>query len=109
MRRSILEVVVLAALAVPSAATAQSAEAPAAIGVVAAPPAWLGVAAPDPEELDPAAPATLVTVRRADKKTGTTLMIVGLAGVITGLIVDESAITVLGAVVGGVGLYFYLR
>jgi hypothetical protein len=36
-------------------------------------------------------------------------MVVGLAGVLAGLIVDASAITVAGAVVGGVGLFLYLN
>jgi len=40
---------------------------------------------------------------------GTVLMIVGVAGMITGLLVDESLITILGAGAAGVGLYFYLR
>jgi hypothetical protein len=36
-------------------------------------------------------------------------MLVGAAGVITGLLIDESIITVAGAGVGLVGLYLYLR
>lgn len=43
------------------------------------------------------------------RKEGVALMIVGAAGIITGLIIDESVVTVLGAVAGGVGLYLYLR
>ena len=39
---------------------------------------------------------------------GVALMIVGAAGVITGLLVDESLITVAGAGAGLVGLYLYL-
>ena len=77
-----------------------------------APPAWMAgapaaaVAAPD-AETRAVAPEALVAVRRADRHTGVTLMIVGLAGVLTGLIVDEGAITVAGAVVGGEGLFMY--
>jgi len=40
---------------------------------------------------------------------GVALMIVGAAGVITGLLLDESVVTVAGAGVGLVGLYLYLR
>jgi hypothetical protein len=36
-------------------------------------------------------------------------MLVGGAGIITGLLVDESLITIAGAGVAGLGLYFYLR
>ena len=39
---------------------------------------------------------------------GTVLMIVGAAGIITGLIIDEDIVTVAGAVLGGVGLYMFL-
>jgi hypothetical protein len=40
---------------------------------------------------------------------GVALMIVGAAGVITGLLLEESLITILGAGTGLVGLYLYLR
>ncbi len=36
-------------------------------------------------------------------------MIVGAAGIVTGLLTHEDLITIAGAVVGGVGLYFYLQ
>jgi hypothetical protein len=36
-------------------------------------------------------------------------MIVGGAGILAGLLLDESIVTVAGAGVAGVGLYFYLR
>jgi hypothetical protein len=47
--------------------------------------------------------------QRGSRREGVTLMIIGVAGMITGLLIDESAVTILSAVVGGVGLYFYLR
>jgi len=51
-----------------------------------------------------------VTVKsRRDKRQGEILMIVGAAGILTGILVDESLVTVAGAAVGGVGLYMYLR
>lgn len=46
---------------------------------------------------------------RASKRQGEILMIVGAAGIVTGLLTDEELITIAGAVVGGVGLYFYLQ
>ncbi len=102
-------ILVVAVLA-PSRAEAQAAVGVAQIGVVSAPPAWLqgGTAEAPAVAGREVAPEALVAVRRADRQTGVTLMIVGLAGVLTGLIVDESAITIAGAVVGGVGLFMYL-
>jgi hypothetical protein len=49
--------------------------------------------------------------QRADgkKRQGEILMIVGAAGIVTGLIVDEDLITIVGAGVGGFGLYLYLQ
>jgi hypothetical protein len=40
---------------------------------------------------------------------GVVLMIVGAAGIITGIVVEEGIITVAGAGVGLYGLYLYLR
>ena len=40
---------------------------------------------------------------------GVALMIVGAAGVVTGLLVDESIVTIAGAGVGLYGLYLYVR
>ena len=40
---------------------------------------------------------------------GSTLMIVGGAGIVTGLLLDESVITFVGAAVWLYGLYVYLR
>jgi hypothetical protein len=45
----------------------------------------------------------------SDKRTGRALMIVGAAGIVTGIIVDESIVTIAGAGVGGYGLFLYLR
>jgi hypothetical protein len=115
MRRLAMTAVLLGVAAfLPAAAAAQAPDGPARIAVTSAPPAWMAgapataVAVPDAETRE-VAPEALVAVRRADRHTGVTLMIVGLAGVLTGLIVDESAITVAGAIVGGVGLFMYLH
>ena len=59
----------------------------------------------DPARLRP----TLDLPRRGDRRTGAVLMIVGGAGIVTGLLVDEPIVTVAGAGVGGYGLYLYLR
>ena len=48
-------------------------------------------------------------VARGRRREGSVLMIVGLAGIVTGLLVDESLVTIAGAGVAGVGLYLYLR
>jgi hypothetical protein len=57
-------------------------------------------------------PATAVppaALGRGGKKEAVALMIVGGAGILTGLLVDEDIITIAGAGVAGVGLYPYLR
>lgn len=46
---------------------------------------------------------------RGNKRQGEIMMIVGAAGIVTGLLTHEDLITIAGAVVGGVGLYFYLQ
>lgn len=53
--------------------------------------------------------AAIQAAGRRHRAPGVALMLVGLAGVVTGLIIDESLITVLGAGTGLVGLYLYLR
>ena len=46
---------------------------------------------------------------RGNRRQGEILMIVGAAGIVTGLLVDEDVVTIAGAVVGGFGLYQYLQ
>ncbi len=73
--------------------------------------ARLGVS-PLPESDATVVREALVAVRPAGLRhrgPGVALMIVGAAGVITGLLIDESLITVVGAGVGLVGLYLYVR
>jgi hypothetical protein len=36
-------------------------------------------------------------------------MLVGAAGMVTGLVIDEPAVTILSAGVGGLGLHFHLQ
>jgi hypothetical protein len=50
-----------------------------------------------------------VFMSRGGRRQGTVLMIVGGAGILAGLLLNEDIITVAGAGVAGVGLYFYLR
>lgn len=46
---------------------------------------------------------------RGGRRQGEILMIVGGAVILTGLLVEESLVTIGGVVVGGYGLYLYLR
>lgn len=84
-----------------------------------------GLIAPGSEELRTAAQLRLHLARpeahmglggglttsssRGDRREGEILMIVGAAGIVTGLLVDEDLITIAGAGVGGFGLYLYLK
>ncbi len=54
-------------------------------------------------------PGAQAVQARAGRRDGEILMIVGGAAILTGLLVDESLITIAGAAVGGYGLYLYLR
>ena len=75
-------------------------------------PVAAGVRSPSdglPVPASRARPTILSASSGSDKRTGQALMIVGAAGIITGLIVDESIVTIAGAGVGGYGLFLYLR
>ncbi|MEO8635926.1 MAG: hypothetical protein ABI587_11680 [Gemmatimonadales bacterium] len=52
--------------------------------------------------------STTTMVSAKSRRSGALLMVVGVAGIVTGLIVDEPIVTIAGAVVGGIGLYMYL-
>jgi hypothetical protein len=54
-------------------------------------------------------PPARLAASSSDRRTGRALMIVGAAGIVTGVIVDESIVTIAGAGVGGYGLYLYLK
>jgi hypothetical protein len=45
---------------------------------------------------------------RPSKRTGSTLMIVGGAVLVAGLLADETIISIAGVAIGGYGLYVYL-
>ena len=52
----------------------------------------------------------LIALRSSgNRRQGEILMIVGAAGLVTGLLVDEDIITIAGAGVAGFGLYLYLQ
>lgn len=55
------------------------------------------------------APIASASVQSGTRREGVTLMVVGAAGMITGLLIDESAITILSAGLAGLGLYLYIR
>jgi hypothetical protein len=71
----------------------------------------LGLSQPARAEIfaprDPLDEARLQSLRH--RGPGVAFMIVGAAGLVTGLIIDESIVTVAGAGVGLYGLYLYLR
>jgi len=73
--------------------------------------ARLGISQPAGSDFA-AARDPLAAIRAASLRhrgPGVALMLVGAAGVVTGLLIDESLITILGAGTGLVGLYLYLR
>ena len=50
-----------------------------------------------------------VVVARPSRRQGETLMIVGGAILLTGLLIDEPIISITGVAIGGYGLYVYLN
>lgn len=94
-----------------SVAVAQSARPP--FAEAAAP--MLSWTAPPLLAPAPAAAAYRIALRRefgragGGSRQGSILMIVGAAGIVTGLVVHEGLVTIAGAGVGGYGLYLYLR
>jgi hypothetical protein len=59
--------------------------------------------------IDPSARALVPQQATGNKRQGEILMLVGAAGIVTGLLVDEDIVTIAGAGVGGFGLYLYLQ
>ena len=70
--------------------------------------AQLRLSAPQPTALV-ASVGERMTQRSGNRRQGEILMIVGAAGIVTGLLVDEDVVTIAGAAVGGFGLYLYLQ
>ena len=97
--------------AMPSHAVAQAAApvaiAPSSETLSAA--AHLRLSAIPPSALVPPAGGRMPQLSRGNRRQGEILMIVGAAGIVTGLLVDESLVTIAGVAVGGFGLYLYLQ
>jgi hypothetical protein len=71
--------------------------------------AELRLPAGQPLQLAPAVGELMTRGSRGNRRQGEILMIVGAAGIMTGLLVDEDLVTIAGAAVGGFGLYLYLE
>jgi hypothetical protein len=71
--------------------------------------ARLRLPAPVPAGLVAPAGERMTLERSGNRRQGEILMIVGAAGIVTGLLVDEDLVTIAGAAVGGFGLYLYLQ
>jgi hypothetical protein len=71
--------------------------------------AQLRLAAPQPGGLVAPLGERMTEGSRGKRRQGEILMIVGAAGIVTGLLVDEDLVTIAGAAVGGFGLYQYLQ
>ena len=65
--------------------------------------------ASQPLQLVPPVGEVMTQGSRGNRRQGEILMIVGAAGIVTGLLVDEDLVTIAGAAVGGFGLYLYLQ
>lgn len=110
MRRSLMTVFVLGAVLVPFRTARAQAIGPVGLRVSATELA--AVARLQPERHATVVQPALVArddYQHGTRREGVALMVVGLAGIATGLIIDEPFVTVIGAGVGGLGLYFYLR
>jgi hypothetical protein len=107
----VVALVVLAVGAAPRSLLAQGAD----FARIAPSPAELMVTAAlrpvsmAPLVVEPPRPMVSTEAAPGGRRQGEILMIVGGAGILTGLLVDESLITIAGAAVGGYGLYLYLR
>jgi hypothetical protein len=71
--------------------------------------AQLRMPASQPFGLEHPAGVLMTQRARGNRRQGEILMIVGAAGIVTGLLVDEDLITIAGAGVAGFGLYLYLE
>jgi len=104
----------LALLGFAAAPSDAAAQAPGAMQIAPSPETLSAVAQlrlpmPVPAGLVAPAGERMTQERRGDRRQGEILMIVGAAGIVTGLLVDEDLVTIAGAAVGGFGLYLYLQ
>lgn len=106
-------VAVLALLGLPAAPSGMAAQTATALSIAPGQEVLTATAQLRLPAAEPAAherPGEMVVERaRGGRRQGEILMIVGAAGIVTGLLTHEDLITIAGAVVGGVGLYFYLQ
>ena len=106
-------VTILAALILPFSGTAAQAQRPAVS--LSAQSAELAAGArlriPDQPLLSfgQTSPSLQLVATRPTKRTGETLMIVGGAVLLVGLLADETIISIAGVAIGGYGLYVYLN
>ena len=111
MRSTLVGALVVLAVAAPRTLLAQHADfariAPSSAELMVT--AGLRPVSMAPLAVDPPRLVASAETARAGRRQGEILMIVGGAGILTGLLVDESLITIAGAAVGGYGLYLYLR
>ena len=77
--------------------------------LVWAPRLGVSAAPASSESFRPATPAVRVAAGLRHQGPGVALMIVGGAGVLTGILIDEPIISVAGAGAGLYGLYLYVR
>jgi len=107
----VIGLALVASTAAPASASAQSAVAglvaPSAGVLTAA--AQLRLPASGLGSLVAPAGERMTQASRGNRRQGEILMIVGAAGIVTGLLVDEDLVTIAGAAVGGFGLYLYLE
>ena len=105
-------VTILAALSLPLSATMVQAQSgagrPALASAELAAGARLRLTSRAVPSLGQLEPNRKVLAARPSKRTGETLMIVGGAVLLVGLLADETAISIAGVAVGGYGLYVYL-
>ena len=104
----------LALLGFAAAPSDAAAQAPGAMQIAPSPETLSAVAQlrlpmPVPAGLVAPAGERMTRERRGNRRQGEILMIVGAAGIVTGLLVDEDLVTIAGAAVGGFGLYLYLQ
>lgn len=112
MRLTLVTGLVFLALATaPGRLVAQAAAsqpiAPSRQAMVAA--AQLRLPAGRPFRLERPIGARMTRLATGKRRQGEILMLVGAAGIVTGLVADEDLITIAGAGVGGFGLYQYLQ
>ena len=113
-------IVALVLLMASSVASAQSVTSPARSSAVPvawtpSPTALLHISPVEPARnnalpsLAPSATMAVTKVGHGGRREAVALMVVGAAGVATGMIADENILIIAGAGVGGFGLYLYLR